>query len=308
MTAEEFFQELNRLIAKRPKDPTQVLHSENIEWGQNVYYSQNLYWAFDTVKSSDGGYLYDSVSMVRSWDCDYCQESELCYDSVDAFRCYNCDSIQNSANMRDSAFSVYCSNCHDVFGCVGLKNKSFCLFNRQLSETEYRQQAQTYRQWPAEKVLATVKELRKGFPITQTNEMHNENSSYGNYVYYCKNCYMCFDTATSEDSGYLYVSNDTKNCYDTSYSVENQLSYEVTDSGTLFNCDHIVWSANCWDSSYLFDCANLKNCLGCAGLNHKEHMLLNRQLTKEEYERISKEILEDIHRKNLGWANLVYVK
>ncbi|MBI4039316.1 hypothetical protein HY388_00630 [Candidatus Daviesbacteria bacterium] len=208
--------------------------------------------------------------------------------------------------MRDAHFCARCSNCQDVFGCVRLKNKSFCIFNRQLTEQEYREQVKKYQSWPAEKVLQIVEDLKKCLPITQTHEEHNENSNFGNYIYYNKNCYLCFDAAYNEYSGYLFDCLRNKTCYDLTLSGDNQLSYEVVDSAQLFNSNYIVWSSHCQDSSYLFDCFDVKNSIGCAHLGHKQYCILNRQLSREDYERIAPLLLSELQDKNLGWDDLVY--
>lgn len=308
ITAEIFFEELKRLVSSRPKFPTQVLYSEDVEWGQNDYYCKNLYWAFDNMKCTEGAYLSDCVSVVKSYDLDYCAESELSYESVDAVKCYDSVALENCINTRNSFYSVKCSNCTEVFGCVGLKNKNFCIFNRQLTESDYRAKVALYKKWPAEKVWETVRALQNRYPVTQTNEFFNENSSFGNYVYYSKNCYMCFDITECENSGYIFNGQGLKSCYDVTYSSPSELAYEITDSGSVFNSHHIVWSANIVDCAYILDAANLKNCFGCTGFTNKQYVLLNRQLTKDDYQRISKQIMEDINRKNLGWGPLEYAR
>ena len=161
-----------------------------------------------------------------------------------------------------------------------------------------------YKKWPAEKVLSAVEELKKRYPFTP-KEGHNENSPYGNYIHFCKSCYMCFDAGHDEDCAYLYDSFYNKNCFDMTYaSQHNQVSYEIVDSGNLFNCSFTVGSSDCHDSSFLYNCRNVKNSLGCNSLQNKQYCILNRQFTKEEYERISKQILEELKAKNLGWANI----
>ena len=208
--------------------------------------------------------------------------------------------------MTDSSYSSGCKNCHDVFGCVNLRNKSFCIFNRQLAEEEYKEKVKKYKAWPAEKVLAIVEELKKRYPATQTHEDNNENSPYGNYMFFNKNCYLSFDSTYNTDSGYLYDCTENKTCYDVLYSANNQLSYEIVDSAYCFNCNYIVYSAHCQDSSYIFNCLDVKNSLGCVGRSHMQYVILNRQFTKEEYERLSTQTLDDIKQKNLGWNNLSY--
>lgn len=304
MTAEDFFAELKKLIDATPNYPIHQVNCEDCEYADHVYYCKNLRFCFDCLKCTDSVYLYDSVNSANCLDCDYAGESELCYDSVDAFKCFNSSYLEDCANMTDSSFCVRSTNCHDVFGCVSLHNKSFCIFNRQLTEEEYREKIKIYKTWSMEKVLNIVKEIRSKFPVTQTHEANNENSSYGDYVYYNKDCYMCFDASFNKNSGYLYDTNRQTTCYDVTYSTENELSYQVTDSGHCFNCNYVVYSANCQDGSYIINCYDAKNCLGAVNRSHAQYEILNRKYTKEDYEKLSKEILDDIARKNLGWADL----
>src|SRR5205085_244072 len=129
---------------------------------------------------------------------------------------------------------------------------------------------------------------------------------YGNYMYYNKNCYLCFTAIHCIDSGYIYESNNQNSCYDIHYSSQNELCYEAVDSGECFNSNYIVYSGNCHDSSYIINCLDVKNSLGVVSKAHKEYVILNRQFSKEEYERISKEILDDIKKKKLGWGDITY--
>lgn len=306
MTAEAFFKELKRLIELDPKPPTHIVGCEGCEYADHVFHSKNLLYCFDDVNCSDSIYLYDCVNVANSMDCEYSIESELCYESVEAHKCFNCNYIENCSNMTDSSYSYACMNCQDVFGCVRLRNKSFCIFNRQLTEAEYKEKVKQYQSWPPEKVLAVVEELTRKYPQTQINEGFNENTTYGNYMYYNKNCYLCFTASHCKDSGYIHESNYQNTCFDIHYSTRNELCYEVIDSGDSFNCNYLVYSGNCQDSSYVINCSDVKNSLGVVGKAHMQYVILNRQFNKEDYERISKEILDDIKKKQLGWEDVTY--
>lgn len=306
MTAEEFFKELKRLVDMTPPNPLHQVNTEGSQFADHVYYCKNLTYCFDCLKCEGSVYLYDSVNSVNNVDCDYCFESELCYESVDAFKCFNSDYLEDCANLTDSAYSVWCTNSHDMFGCVSIHNKSYCIFNRQLTPEQYKQEVVKYRSWPPEKILAEVEKIRASLPVTQTHEKNNENSSYGDYVYFCKNCYMCFNASNSKDCGYLYDSLNHSTSYDVTYSTSNELCYEVTDSGNCFNCNYVVYSGNCQDSSYVINSLNLKNCLGAVNRTHAEYEILHRKYSKEEYEKLSKEILADIAAKKIGWGELSF--
>lgn len=306
MTAEEFFKELQRLVEQTPPNPLHQVNCENCEFADHVYYCKNLTYAFDCLKCQDSIYVYDCVNSVRNVDCDYCFESELCYDSVDAFKCFNCEYLEDCKNLTDCSYSVWCTNSHDLFGCVSMHNKSYCIFNRQLTEAEYKQEVKKYKSWPLEKILAEVEKIRATLPVTQTHEKNNENSSYGDYVYFNKNCYMCFDASHNKDCGYLYDCGNHTTSYDSTYSTAQELCYESADSGYCFNCNYVVYSGNCRDSSYVINCLDVKNCLGVVNRTHAEYEILHRKYSKEEYEKISKEILADIAKKNLGWGEIKF--
>lgn len=306
MTAKTFFSELEKLVLIEPKPQAHILFSENCEQGEHIYYSKNLIYCFDCLKCSDSIYLYDSVMSNNCIDCDYTNESELCYESVGARKCFNSEYLENCRNLRDSSFCYGCIDCNDLIGCSNLKNKSYCIFNRQLSEEEYKKYKEKLKNVDPEKILEELEKLKLVHPLTQTYETNSENCPYGNYVNYSKDCYMTFDSSHNEKSGYLYDTNKHKTSFDVTYSSENEVCYEIVDSGQSFNSNYIVYSAHCQDSSYLINCYSLKNCLGCVGLAHQQYCILNRQFTKEEYERISSQILSELKRENLGWAQLVY--
>ncbi|SRR5258708_14738408 len=307
MTTDAFLAELKKLLSTVPKPPLHIVNSENIEFSDVISYSKNLYNCFDTHKTTDSFYCYDCFICDNCGDCDYPVESQFCYESVDPFKCFNCDYVNYCANLRDCMYCDGCWSAHDLFGCVNLINKSFCIFNRQLTEGEFREQVKKYKTWPPEKVLAIVEELKKLYPMTQTIAAHNENSDYGNYIHYCKNCFMCFDAAHDENCGYLYDSYGSKNSYDMTYGGNKaDFSYEIVESPDIFNCDFAVHTLNSQDSNYVFNCQGVKNCLGCVGLRHKEYCILNRQFSPEEYKQISNQILSELRAKNVGWNELVY--
>lgn len=307
MTSDAFYKELQRLIFSQPKRPAVIVNCENVEYANEIYNAKNMFYCFDAYDSSDCFYTFDSVHCASCGDCDYAVESELCYESVDPFKCYNCNFLEYCDNVRDSSYSYNCSNCHDVFGCANLDNKAFCIFNRQLSEADYRSQVEKFKALPSLRALQMLDELKKKFPLTQTVAQSNVNTDYGNYIHFDKNCYMCFDAAHDEDCAYLYDSFYSKNCFDMTYTaLESELSYQAVDSTKVYNCNFIVHGTSCVDSSYLFNCTNVKDSLGCVGLKNKQYCILNRQFTQEEYEKTSADIKKLLAAAGAGWANLAY--
>ncbi|MDO8498310.1 MAG: hypothetical protein Q7S44_00785 [bacterium] len=306
LTAEIFLRELKRIVLSQPKLASHILYSENCQYGDFIFWCKNLQFCFDNANCNDSVYLYDNFMSANSIDCDYSSECELCYECVDAVRCFNCSYIEYSGNLQDSDFCYNCDSNHHLFGCVNLSNKSYCIFNRQLTEDEYNRDVQKFKTLSPEKNLQSLEELIKMFPKIPTKSSKNENSDYSNYTSHSKDCYLCFDTYQETNCAYTYDSAQNSNCLDFTYSYQSELSYEVVDSDEAFNCSYLVYTGKCQDSNYLFNCQNCQYCLGCAGLSHQKYCLLNRQLTKEEYEKVSTQILQDLKEKNLSWSDLVF--
>jgi hypothetical protein len=58
------------------------------------------------------------------------------------------------------------------------------------------------------------------------------------------------------------------------------------------------------DTHYCDHCHHTKHCFGCVGLNRKEYCILNKQYTKEEYEKLVPQIISHM-RKNNEWGELI---
>ena len=305
MTTKGFFQELQRLMDSQPRPETLIINSENCFYGDHVFNSKNLTYCFDTSASSESTYLFDCHLVAESADCDYAIESESCYECTDVYKCFNCYYIQKADNVRDAFYSYDLSNCHDLFGCVNLRNKSYCIFNRQLTQEEYEKKIKEYKKLPPEKILSMLEDLKLRYPITQSAAERNVNSPYGNYIYDCKNCYMCFDTGRSEDCGYLFDSGDNKHSFDATYSHKGcDNSYQIIDSLKIYNSNFVLNSENCQNGSYLINCKGVKNSFGCVGLQYKEYCILNRQFSKDEYERLAPQLKKFLSEADINWGDL----
>jgi hypothetical protein len=120
-----------------------------------------------------------------------------------------------------------------------------------------------------------------------------------NILYPAKNCFYCFDTSGDlEDCKFVvyagYGLKDSYDCYSTGLNAE--LLYEnvvgVGSSNSQFNVriinsHNIKFSIDCFVSSHLF---------GCIGLRHKQYCILNKQYTKQEYEKLVPKIIEHMNK------------
>jgi len=111
---------------------------------------------------------------------------------------------------------------------------------------------------------------------------------------------MCFGAANLEDSKFCsFVSNGpVKQTYDfTHYGDNIELVNECLQSGDgIYNvkCGWGTWT-NSKNATYCITSPGVSDVFGCVGLKKKQYCILNKQYSKEEYEKLVPKIIEHIN-------------
>lgn len=242
-----------------------------------------------------------------SLDCENVHRSELCYECVDCFDCYDCSWLSECNNCRSCHYCKACIGCSDCILCTNLHQKKFCIMNEQLTEDAYRIRLQELT-LSKHSVRSALKdkfvELKRNMIVKATFGTQNEYST-GNCLHRCRNARECFECRDLEDCAYAQTVSESRDCMDFSYFGKGvELIYEVMTCG--YACQRILFSADCWencgDLMYCSLCiGGCKSLFGCVGLRRKEFCILNKQYTKEEYERLVPQIIEHM-RKDGSWG------
>lgn len=134
------------------------------------------------------------------------------------------------------------------------------------------------------------RELQLRVPRVNLFAKNCENAEFTNHTDHIKNCYLCVDTADAENIYYSKWIIGCKNCID-SYQLERcqycyscQYCVNTYKSLCCFLCDD---SSECLFSYRLQNC---KNCMFCANLRGKQYCIMNKQYTKNEYEKKRQEL------------------
>lgn len=289
-----FYNEYQKLKASFPLPQNTTLNCEKSDFGDYTVNSKNVYYGFDAAMCEDSFYQYDAYKNKNCIDTAYTAESELCHETTDSYQCYNYTQVVSCGQLNSCAYCYLCTNCQDCFGCINLYQKQFCFFNKQLTEGEYRQKVAEYAKKDPREIWTEFEELRKTFPKPPKIENQNEQTDYGNYIYFNKNCYYMFDATRNSDGGFIYDSHRNKNAFDLTYCADNELCYELVDS---IQCYESAFSKDLERSNYcLFSEAltNCAHCLGSVSLKDQTYCILNKQYTPEEYEKQKKEILTTV--------------
>ncbi len=139
-------------------------------------------------------------------------------------------------------------------------------------------------------------ELQQRVPRMSLGVIKNENCPYVNQVWNCKDCYMSFDMGFSEDILYgtgVYHSQDLNDC---SFTRESSLSYSLADCSKCYHCAGLQDCSDCSGAYFSVDCAQCRDIAFCTNLRGKQYCYRNEQLSKEQWEKVLREL-------NLGSAS-----
>ncbi len=293
-----FFEQLYELSKKVPALDLNVQGTNiNSEYIHYAGYCKNCYLIMHADFCEDCYYGYGFKKNTYCVDGFYNLHCEFCYDCVDVHKCYGLKGCQDCINCSSSAFLRDCVGCKHCFLCVGLREKEFCFKNEQLSKEEYGKRMSeinlgNYSQY--QKYKNERKEIEKNHTFKEY-QGHNLQNSFGDHLINCKDVQFCFDCEDVENAKFCFqIVLGAKNIFDIyQYGSNLQESYECAISGE--NSYHLLFCDNCHLSSSLTYCWYMersKNCFGCVNMFQKQYCILNKQYSKEEYEKLVPKIIE----------------
>jgi len=294
-----FFEQFNDLIKTVPLPSLAIINSVNSPYSNNGTNMKNCYLVFGSTDAEDS---YASFGLIRSkniFDGSYLHDSELGYQAVFNQKCYRAFYSNHCKDSYDIYFSKDCVNVSNCFGCIGLKNRSFCIFNEQFTKDEYlafikKANLGSYKavqEWGCKSSEQWMKFPRKFMWGS------NNISATGEYINNSKNVNQSYYVYNGENLKYCQnLSGGTaKDCYDYfRFSNNSELVYETLASGegisNLKFCIHCYPS--CRNISYSITCSSSNDLFGCIGLKKKQYCILNKQYSKEEYEKLIPKIIK----------------
>lgn len=291
------FAELMRVVPRMAR--VQQGENPNSQYTNCASNNRNCYLIFSSNADEDclyGTWVNDSKDCV---DCQQVLRCERCYECIDCVECYNCAFVRDSAQCSDSRFLISCVGCRNCFGCVGLRQKEYCVLNEQLTKEEYDRRMAELRLDTTSGLGAAMKAFRAialRVPVRHYEGQQNENV-LGNHITQSKNAIECFDSNSLEDCKWCTNAQYFKDSYDVSYygsSGSNELIYEA--EGVGHNVSNVRFSKLVWGNSngilYCYECFACRDCIGCIGLRQQQYCILNRQYSKDEYERLAPQVIE----------------
>jgi hypothetical protein len=303
-SSRSFVAQLQELSDKTPYPALEssYLTLKNCDYCNALAYSKDctlIFWA-DYCESV----FYSTFLNGLKWssDCLRGWESELCYEDIGLNKNYRTFFSDECDSCVDVWFSRNCYSCTNCIGCVNLRGASNYIFNVKFSKEDYEQKVKELKldSWEGiQEVKKKAHEFWQTLPYREYNGHSLNLNVTGDHVYTSKNSKECFMVNGAENCKYCQLISvaSTKDCMDYSlWGHNSELVYESASVGD--GASNIKFSAYCFpdsqDSEYCLWGVASKNNFGCVNLKRKSYCILNKQYSKEEYQKLKAQIVEDM--------------
>jgi len=291
-----FIEQLNSLFKTIPRLALTQIKSLNSEYTNFSAENKNCYLCVIALGNENCTY---SSTIFYSRDCFDCLDisrCELCYQCLRCDRCSRSSFCSFSENLIDCIFCYDCRGLINCFGCVGLRNKSYCWLNEQLTKDDYKKRLEKYfsdLSFRAEEEGKFIT-LLLSFPHRYAYIIKSSDS-IGDYIVNSKRCLNCFKVQEMIDSKNIVRASEMKDSMEVSFDDRSELSYEIMSGEQDYK---FSFGNTCWYSSeiqYCSFCFDSQSLFACIGLRNKSYCILNKQYTKEEYEKLVPRIIEHMN-------------
>jgi hypothetical protein len=302
-----FFVQFNELMKRIPHMAVvndDGIASFNCEYTHDWWFSKNCYMSFSGWHTENVMYSFNITAGKDIVDCMInLADTQFIYECINCTHSYEVKNSFFSRACINSQFLYDCQDCSDCFMCSGLRSKKYFFKNKQYTEEEYENILKNYGLDTFSGVEKAQKEYNE-FILKYPRRyawMKQVKNCDGDVVSYSKNTKKCFMVKNFENCKYCDFCESNKDSYDLTVSSELSECYEgiVLDHSqlNLFG----IFSPKCQDVKYVQYCNNCKYVFGCNGLRNSNYCILNKQYTKEEYEKLMPKIIK--HMNNMPYVD-----
>ncbi|MFA6991802.1 MAG: hypothetical protein WC269_00770 [Candidatus Gracilibacteria bacterium] len=298
-----FFEQFEQLKLEVPHEGTSIFNSENCDYNSHIRESRNCYLNSLVARCEDLYYSYWMVNNKNIFDSLITNDSTLCYYCSNVNHSYQCFFLEEANNCNNCYFCYQLRGCNHCIFSSNLADKSYYAFNKPCSKEKFEEILNKYMNGSYNSLEEAKKEFEKVYKTAKQKNLHNLNCENvtGDHLYNCRNCENCYEGFDSEEcinSISLGDAVSANSCYSAGWPDCQGPVYMSVVSRALQDCAFGNYN---WFSSRLRYCEGLNacdSCFGCVGLRHKKHCILNKQYSKEEYEKLMAKIIE--HMKSTG--------
>ncbi len=295
-----FFVQYRELLESVPLINLANSNVVNSEYGNHNADMKNCYLSYASFGAENAAYSQGVFNVKDSLDNYTLTDSEQCYEDVLCAKAYKLFFSYDTDDSFESMFLKSCKNTNNSLACINLRNKSYYLLNSPYPKEKYKSEMEKL-ELGSYKNLSSFKDKFQTFTMSYPRRYASIIKSVnvtGDMVMNSKNCFYCFDVYDGvEDSKFSSHAVALKDSYDGyGFGGGAELLYEGIDSG--INASRYKFTAfthTCHDVTYTYACHGSNNLFGCISLRNKSYCILNKQYTKEEYEKLVPRIIEHMN-------------
>ncbi len=286
-----FFEQLYELQKVVPLQATNLRNCTDCKYCHGCIRSKNCTFVFTSLQSINCYYCETPVFSRDSFDSNFIMNADHVYEGVNIGGVYNSKFIYFSDECLDCSFVFNCLGCSDCFGCVNLRNQKYCIFNQKYTKEDYKKEI---LRWDLGS-YKIIEEARKKFTELYYKTprrfalISRSSDVSGDDIQNTKNCRVCFSAVYGvENCKFIFHGGLLlKDSYDFTLGGDNsELLYEVSGSTQSQRILFTRGSNEAIDVEYSDQIYGGFNLFGCTKLRTKKYCILNKQYTKEEYEKL----------------------
>jgi len=209
-----------------------------------------------------------------------------------------------SENCEASTDLLFCFDMRDCQNCIfstNLRHKNYHIFNKPVSKEEYEAKKKeilsSYSK--LEEAKKIFEEEKKKALVKFSHQIKCKNAT-GDYMYNCHDVSSGFDTEDAKNCKYIADAEGPIDSFDLNNTYyKPELCLDAMGSLQTFNNKHTAYVLYSSNTEYSDNLNNCDSCFGCVGLRKKKYCILNKQYSKEEYEKLKEEIIESMKKEGV---------
>jgi hypothetical protein len=172
--------------------------------------------------------------------------------------------------------------------CWNLNYKKYYILNQKYSPEEYNEKIKEFDPQSASVIKNFKLQFNDNIKIKAFHKQDlntKVEGCLGNFLDRSKNSFESYLGDQYENCYDVFRGDFIKECMGVNGLLRGELSYYVVQSTDIYYSKFIFYSVNCFESEYLEQCYDCKNCFGCIGLKRKQYCIFNKQFEKAEYKK-----------------------
>jgi len=294
-----FFSQWLKLFKQVPLIQAWRFSNTNSGYVNYATEDKNCYLSYSVTFCENVAYSYAIDKSQDTLDSSFVSKTNKCYENIDSQNNYNSIFLEDSSNCIDSAFLYDCVNCQDCFLSSNLRNKKHVFKNIQYNKSEYDLKIANAEINNAGILQELLSEFHKKIKLNAIHKFTQITNGYqcsGNNIENSKNILNSFNVYNSENHKYVVRVASSKDCVDIYGAIETELVYEsVAPVFRGSKAKFSIMNQTSEDIIYSLLCSGSSNLFACVGLKNKSYCILNKQYTKEQYEKLVPKIIKHMN-------------